>query len=189
MAMKLHELHPALVHFPLTLLPMSIGADAIGRITGNRRLMWLGERGIAAAALTGAVAGASGLIAQEEVNVEGETMDMLITHRNLNISAVGIMSAMAARRAQMDRPSLPYLLTGLAAIGAMTYSAYIGGTLVYQHGVGVELAGGTYEGGGPELTPENAGQVASAIGEGLSHGVQHLVKETAEGKLVPSMVK
>lgn len=189
MAMKLHEVHPSIVHFPLTLLPMSIAADTIGLITGNRRLMWLGKRGIAAAAVAGAAAGATGLIAQEEVNVEGETMDMLITHRNLNIGAVGAMSAMALARSQMDRPTLPYLLGGLATVGAAVYSAYLGGTLVYQHGVGVGPAGGTYEGGGPELTPANAGKVASAIGEGLSHGVQHLVKETAEGKIVPSLVE
>jgi len=187
MAMRLHEVHPSLVHFPLTLLPMAIGADAIGRITGNHRLMWLGKRGMAAAAVAGAAAGVTGLIAQEEVNVPGPARDMLITHRNLNIGAVGLMSAMAVRRAQMDRPSLPYLLGGLATIGAAVYSAYLGGTLVYQHGVGVGPAGGTYQGGGPELTPENAGRVAKAIGQGLGQGVKHIVEETAEGKLVPSM--
>lgn len=189
MAMKLHEVHPSLVHFPLTLLPMSIGADIIGRITGNERLMWLGKRGIAATAIAGAGAGATGLIAQEEVNVSGKTMDMLITHRNLNLAVVGLASVMAIQRARTRRPSLAYLLGGLAATGAAAYSAYLGGTLVYQHGVGVGPAGGTYEGGGPELKTENAGRVAKTIGQDLSQGVQHLVKETVEGKIVPAMTK
>jgi len=187
MAMKLHEVHPSLVHFPITLLPLAIGADAIGRLTGNQRLMWLGKRGIAAAAVAGAAAGATGLIAQEEVKATGRARDMLITHRNLNMATVAITSAMAVRRSQVTRPSLPYLLGGLAAVGATIYSAYLGGTLVYQHGVGVEPAGGLYQGGGPELKPRNVGRVAKAVGQGLGQGVKHVVEETAEGKIVPSM--
>lgn len=189
MAMRLHEVHPSIVHFPLTLLPLSIGADALGRLTGNERLMWLGKRGIAAAAVAGAAAGVMGLIAQEEVNASGPARDMLITHRNLNIAAVGVASGLAIQRAQTDRPSLGYLLAGFAATGAAIYSAYLGGTLVYQHGVGVAPAGGTYEGGGPELTPENVGRVATEIGRGIGQGVKHMAEETSEGKIVPSLAQ
>lgn len=187
MAMRLQEVHPALVHFPLALLPISIGADAIGRFTGNKRLMWLGKRGIAASAIAGVAAGVSGLIAQEEVNVSGPTMDMLITHRNLNLAVVAASSAMAIQRSRVERPSLPYLLGGLAAVSALAYSGYLGGELVYRHGVGVEPAGGLYEGGGPELTLDNAGRVAQAVGQGLQQGVTHLVQEVSEGKIVPSL--
>ena len=35
MPRRLQELHPALVHFPVTLLPVAIGADVIGRIAGS----------------------------------------------------------------------------------------------------------------------------------------------------------
>lgn len=27
MAVRLHEIHPAIVHFPLTVLPVAVGAD------------------------------------------------------------------------------------------------------------------------------------------------------------------
>lgn len=187
MAMRLQEVHPSLVHFPLTLLPMAIGADLIGKFTGNEKLHWVGKWGIAASAITGAVAGMAGMIAQEEVNVSGRTMDMLITHRNLNLAAVGVIGAMAVRRAQTREPGIPYLLGGLATLGVVLFSAYIGGELVYRHGVGVEPADGLWEGGGPELKLRNTGQVVRSAGKGLGMGFVHLGKEVAEGKIVPSL--
>lgn len=187
MAMRLQEVHPSLVHFPLTLVPLAVGADAIGRFTGNKKLTWLGRWGIAASAITGAVAGLAGLIAQEEVNVSGNTMDMLITHRNLNLAAVGAITALAFQRARVKEPSIGYLLGGFAALGVMVYSGYIGGELVYRHGVGVEPAGGLWEGGGPELTLKNTGEVVRTAGKGLGMGFVHLGKETAEGKLIPTL--
>jgi uncharacterized membrane protein len=189
MAMRLQEVHPALVHLPLTLLPLSIGADVVGRLTGDERLMWLGKRGIAAAAVAGVAAGVTGLIAQEEVNVSGPALDTLITHRTLNLAVVAATSAMAIERSRAERPGWAYLLGGLAALGTVAYSAYLGGKLVYEHGVGVEAAGGVGEGGSPELTLGNAGRVARTIGQDLRAGVRHLASETAEGKLVPSMVE
>lgn len=187
MAMRLQEVHPSLVHFPLTLLPLAVGADAIGRFTGNKKLTWLGKWGIAATAITGAVAGMAGLIAQEEVNVSGRTMDMLITHRNLNLAAVSAIGAMAVQRARVKEPSIPYLLGGMAALGVVLYSAYIGGELVYRHGVGVEPADGLWQGGGPELKLKNTGQVVRSAGKGLGMGFVHLGKETAQGKIVPTL--
>lgn len=187
MAMRLQEVHPSLVHFPLTLLPLSVGADAIGKFTGNKKLTWMGKWGIAASAITGLAAGLAGLVAQEEVNVSGRTMDMLITHRNLNLAAVGAIGALAMQRQRHKEPSIPYLLGGLAAMGVVIYSAYIGGELVYRHGVGVEPAGGLWEGGGPELKLKNAGQVVRSTGKGLGMGFVHLGKETAQGKIVPTL--
>lgn len=42
MAIRLHEIHPSVVHFPLALFPASVLADLAGRLTGNRALMRLG---------------------------------------------------------------------------------------------------------------------------------------------------
>src|SRR5690625_7478094 len=101
---------------------------------------------MAASAITGALAGLAGLIAQEEVNVSGKTMDMLITHRNLNLIGVGAVTALAIRRAREKEPSVPYLIAGGLALATIAYSSYIGGALVYRHGVGVEPAGGLWSG-------------------------------------------
>lgn len=59
---------------------------------------------------------------------------------------------------------------------------------MYKHGVGVKAAGGQYRENPPELG--EAGQNAAFAKDAavdLVHGVQHLGKETAEGKLLPSL--
>ena len=89
MAIRLHRMHPALVHLPITLLPLAICADLRGCIIGGKSLHSFGLKAIVLAA-AGAGAGAAavlGLIAGEEVNVEGDVRDMLMTHRNLNFAA------------------------------------------------------------------------------------------------------
>src|SRR5688500_10533173 len=99
MAIRLSEAHPALVHFPIALLPTAIAADAVGRATKNRDLLAVGRWGIGLAAASAAVAGIFGFIAQEEVNLEGRTLEILRTHRTLNIGALVAMTALAVVRA------------------------------------------------------------------------------------------
>ena len=185
MPMKLQEVHPALVHFPITLLPLAIGADFLGRVRRKRELRTIGRWGIAAAAVSGVVAGLFGLIAQEEVNVEGETKDLLITHRDLNLGAVAVMTALALRRAQQDRPSIAYLLAGLGTIATVTYSAYLGGHMVYAHGVAVENGAGLAE-AVPELRPSSTGAVARRAVRDLGSGLVHTGQEIARGELLPT---
>ena len=63
MAIRIHEMHPAIVHVPIAFLPVSVGADLLGQVAG------------------------------EEVNVEGRSRDMLMTHRNLNVVAMLAVTA------------------------------------------------------------------------------------------------
>ncbi len=186
MPMKLQEVHPALVHFPITLLPLAVGADLVGKVTRNRSLCTAGKWGIAAAAGTGLLAGLFGLIAQEEVNVEGSAKDMLITHRDLNLGAVATMGAMAVRRARREKASLPYLVLGLGLIGAVTYSAYLGGHMVYADGVGVEKAGGVAE-PVPSLGQDEPARIARRAARDLGSGALHTVQEIAQGEVLPSI--
>src|SRR5581483_11697623 len=113
----------SLIHFPLALLPLSIGADVLGRLTGNESLLDLGRKTMPLAAASGLVAGVAGLMAQTEVKAEGTAMDVLKTHRTLNLGLVAIAGAMAVQRARSEKPSGAYLGIGLAGIAAMMYSA------------------------------------------------------------------
>lgn len=187
MAMRLQELHPSLVHFPLALLPVTLAADVAARLTGNERLSWLGRWGMVASAASAAISGIAGLIAQEEVNVEGASLDTLITHRNLNLAVVGLTSGLAARRLGVERPGAGYLAAGVATLAALVYSGYLGGEVVYRYGAGVEPADGLYDGGGPEMTAANASRVVRSAARHLGQGVKHLAQETASGKLAPSL--
>jgi len=189
MAMKLHELHPSLVHFPLALLPLSIGADLLGRITGSESLLELGRQTMPLVATTGLVAGVAGLMAQTEVNAEGPAMDLLKTHRTLNLGLVAIAGAMAVRRARSDKPSAAYLALGLVGLGAMAYSAYLGGEMVYRQGVGVDAAEGVRtEPAVPEFTRKEAGNALRTAATDTAKGIQLTVEESAKGDLVPSLL-
>ncbi len=188
MPMRLAEVHPSVVHFPIALLPVAIGADAIGLATRSRDLLGAGKLGIVAATVGAAVAGVFGFIAQEEVNLEGSAPDVLVTHRTLNVMALGAMTAMATWRVTRKRPTLGYLLGGAALLGAVSYSAYLGGKLVYDHGAGVSKAHGLY-GESPELLPGNGLHAARTAIEHLGRGLAGAAKDLAKGRVAPALRK
>ena len=188
MAIRLQQMHPALVHLPVALLPLALGADLLGRATGNQALLSFGQKAICVAAVGALGAVASGLIAGEEVNVEGDSRAMLITHRNLNFLATLAATDMAIWRATHRRPSALYLGVGAAGVGIVAYTAYLGGKLVYDIGVGVEPAHGVYRADAPAL---RAGQVRAFVktaATDLVHGVQHMAQEVGKGQVVPTLV-
>lgn len=187
MAMQLQELHPALVHFPITMLPVSLATDAIGRRTGNQTLLEAGRLGIGMAAAGAAFAAVAGLLAQESSRFDDEAREMLVTHRTLNLGLIGLTTAMAIRRARRKEPSLRYLAAGLAGVGMMTYSAYLGGRMVYGHGVGVERAGAIRPGEAPEIAPNNVGEVARVSARHVASGLRDLAETSSRGEFVPAI--
>lgn len=187
MPMRLQELHPSLVHFPIALLPVAIGADLLGRLTGSKPLLEIGRRLIPLAAGAAALAAVAGLAAQEEVQVEGEALDALITHRNLNLALVATATAMAAWRSSRQRPTATYLGLGLAGAGVMTYTAYLGGHMVYEHGVGVSPANGVRAQDVPELRAGTLAAAGRTFARDVASGARMTVQEVSEGKLVPAI--
>ncbi len=187
MAMRLSEMHPALVHFPLTLLPVAVGTDTIGAITRNRRLYEVGRWSIVGAALATAVAGVFGLVAQEAVDVDEEGRSILKTHRSLNLGLFGALAAMSIIRARRREPRLGYLIAGLGAFTVAVFSAYLGGKLVYDHGAGVVRTRGlgvTDE----ELTLRNTVHAASQAARDLGRGVKHTAQDLKKGDIVPTLM-
>jgi uncharacterized membrane protein len=187
MAIRLEQMHPALVHLPIALLPLAVGADLIGAVTGNRSFLAFGRGAIAAAAVGAVASAASGLIAGEEVNVEGQTRDKLMTHRNLNAVVTFVASCMAIWRARHKKPNAAYFDAGLVGMGVLAYTAYLGGELVYESGVGVAPAHGVYRPDAPTMRADQMGEFAEAAATDLAHGVQHMAQELREGYFVPAI--
>ena len=190
MAIRLQEMHPFFVHFPIALLPLAVGADLVGLAIDNAPLQSFGEIAIVAAALGAVAAVVTGLIAGEEVlnAEEGRPRAMLQTHRTLNVIVMITMCAMAVWRPLLDAPSIAYLGVGIAAIIVILYTGYLGGKLVAEFGVGVEPAKGVWRADAPAL-----GRGRSVIafvkesGVDFGHGVKHLVQEVAAGKIIPTL--
>jgi uncharacterized membrane protein len=186
MSIRVHELHPALVHFPLVLAPVAFIADLFGRISGNRDMMKLGERLMPIAAASGAVSAASGLVAQGAVK-PGRAHDLLITHRNINAGLVGLLAVLALERRGKSQPGTGYLLASAAGLIGMAFTAYIGGEMVYHHGVGVQPAGGVRDEHDPELHYGELGQAArTAVGNAREAAVE-AVHHLREGKIAPAL--
>ena len=95
---------------------------------------------------------------------------------------------MAIWRAAHRRPSAVYLGVGAAGIGIVAYTAYLGGKLVFDTGVGVEPAHGVYRADAPALRAGQEGAFVKTAATDLVHGVQHMAQEAANGQVVPTLV-
>ncbi len=182
MAVRLREVHPVVVHAPIALLPLAVVADVLGRVTRRRSLREAGRHLMPVAAVGAAAAALTGLVAQHEVQADGRARDMLVTHRNVNLTVVGLTTLLATWRWRQRAPSSGYLALGLAGVGLLGYSAYLGTKMVYAHGVGVDAAGGIRPAGrtGPERG--NAAAVRTAAGDmlrGLTHAAAARVHRVA----------
>jgi uncharacterized membrane protein len=187
MAPRLNELHPSLVHFPIALIPVAIGADLLARVTGSRRLGEVGRLLMPVAAASAAVSAAAGLVAAVEVNAQGKAGDLLVTHRNMNLSLTAVSALMAAWRLGEEEAGTGYLALGLAGIGALSYSAYLGGKMVYEHGVGVKPADGLRDGDSPELAPGHLTEAASRAVADLKASIPPTIDDLKAGNLAPSL--
>ena len=137
MAMRVHEVHAAATHAPLVILPAAALVDLAASLSGDRRQARLGRKlwwlGVGAAAVTGM----AGLAASQEIKAEDErTEDMMWLHGAANFGILLGATAIALVRT-FRRPSVATAAIGLGACGVATYTAYLGGEMVYGHGVGV----------------------------------------------------
>ena len=137
MAMHVHEIHAASTHAPLVILPAAAIVDLMAVVTGDRRHRELGRKlwwlGVGA----GALAGISGMAASQEIKAEEtRSEDMMWLHGAANFAILLGATGIALWRS-FRRPSVASAAVGLGACGAALYTAYLGGEMVYAHGVGV----------------------------------------------------
>jgi uncharacterized membrane protein len=168
MAMRLQEVHPSLVHYPLAFQPLAVVTESLGYLTGGRRLRAAGRWATLLAAGSAVLAGAAGLIAQEEVVADTLTAVLL-----------------ASWRWRRKGPTPVSLGIGAVSLGVMAYSAYLGGKMVYEHGVGVERAGGVKPGRGKELWLGHLAEAADEVATELPAAVKHAAGDAARGEIVP----
>jgi uncharacterized membrane protein len=137
MGMHVHELHAASIHTPLVVLPAAALVDLAASLSGDRRQAGLGRKlwwlGVGA----GALAGVAGMAASQEIKADdARSEDMMWLHGAANFAILLSATGMAFWRS-FRRPSVGSAAIGLAACGAAMYTAYLGGEMVYAHGVGV----------------------------------------------------
>jgi uncharacterized membrane protein len=142
-AMMGSNIHPLLVHFPIALLTSFLAVEAWGmlfRKPGARRLasglLYLGAAGAVVTAGTG-------LIAAESVPHGAVVHDLMEWHMRAGLTVATLSAAMAIWRTAGGIPesvmarTLHLFLTLILAV-VLVLGADLGGTMVYQHGVGVK---------------------------------------------------
>ncbi|MFP2962281.1 DUF2231 domain-containing protein [Myxococcus sp. 1LA] len=152
--MMLHELHPALVHMPLALLPTAAVADLISVSTGDNAWARVARRIWVAGTVGGIFAGVAGLAASQEVRLDApRARDMTFVHGLGN--ATVLLGALGVTVWRLRRePSSATVALGLGACGLALYTATLGGKLVYELGVGQPDATG--KGTSPALLTRDA---------------------------------
>lgn len=169
MPMRTHELHPSVVHFPLVLLPTTALVDLLAAVRPfDRRLDRVGRRLWWTTAGGALLVGLTGMAASQEIGAQDRrAQDVMFLHGIGNFGLVLAAFGVATWRAR-HRASLTSAFAGLAASAASAYTAYLGGELVYAHGVGVRPLGGVAAETPPLLSAAAPARLARDAGRGLA---------------------
>lgn len=175
MAFRIHEIHPALVHAPLALLPTAAAIDAAAVIADRAEGDWarLASRLWAIGASSGLLAGIAGLAASQEVKGDEEGRRRMAVHGMLNLGVIGAAAGLAVYRSAR-RPGFVTALLGLGACAVAVYTAYLGGDIVYAHRMGAWPSG---VGDSPKLLSSRA---APVFGQHALKGLKWLVDQGRE---------
>jgi uncharacterized membrane protein len=138
--------HPILIHFPIALLTLGAAADLTGVLLDRpewTRAGWYALLAGAPLAIAAAVTGLLAALGTGELDAAVE--DLLNLHGTLVTGSVVLVTLLFVVRFPW-RPGLPprrglYAVALVAAAGLLVAGAYLGGELVYVHGVGVGRAG------------------------------------------------
>lgn len=137
-----HPLHPLLVHFPIALWGMSFVFDLLSLKLGPA-MVEAARYNVLGGIIAAVVAGLTGVLDYFTHLRPGSPARRIGRyHAALNGLALGLFSASLILRWQLKgapvTPRLPIVLSavGVAVLGI---SGYLGGVMVYNHGVGVDL--------------------------------------------------
>lgn len=141
----MRPVHPISVHFPIALLFLSVAADLVAFFTGSAPLRDTGWWALFGAALGGVVAVAAGLYDMRRASLQEEVHERVHEHMKVGLALlVAIIGLTVWRWTIYSRPELPvsaiYLDVALLTMGLAGFQGWLGGELVYSHGVFVERA-------------------------------------------------
>ncbi|HPN80261.1 DUF2231 domain-containing protein [Dokdonella sp.] len=135
-----HPLHPALVHFPIATWSLATLADLAGLAWGEPAWRWSGVL-MAVGTLTALVAMAAGFI--DFLKLAADHPAATDAQRHLRWETVAWCCYAASLLLRLDgstlaAPDLIGIGLGAAGFASLCVAGWLGGKLVYAHGVGVD---------------------------------------------------
>jgi uncharacterized membrane protein len=135
------EAHPATVHFPIAFLLGGVALDLYAWWRGRVDLARVATGLVAAGVVTGAVAGATGALAFFTVPAHtAEAHRLMYWHLGLMAGAVVVFLGIVVARRREERPTVWVRALGLFGVLVLLVGAYLGGSIVYRGGAGVDPA-------------------------------------------------
>ncbi|HVG32134.1 MAG TPA: DUF2231 domain-containing protein [Pyrinomonadaceae bacterium] len=137
-----HPVHPMLIPFPLALWVFSFISDVLYLLLDDGLWLVVAKYTLAGGIIGGLLAAVPGLIDWLALKSK-EVKRIADWHARLNIIALLIFAASLYLRTRYGRPlvnsslTIPILLSGLGVI-LISVSGWLGGSLSYDHGVGVK---------------------------------------------------
>lgn len=134
-----HPIHPMLVGFPIACWVLSVVADLYAAYTDQ--LHYFGYYLAAAGCVTALLAAIPGFMDLFGAIPAGHPARSTgWRHAILNLVVLGLFAASVALRPEPAYMSYPAYVTAIAGVVVLAISGWLGGTLVYDHHVGVPEA-------------------------------------------------
>lgn len=137
-----HPLHPAVVHLPIALWLGALVFDVLTLAgVGGNHLVRTSYWGIFLGLASLAIVVPAGIAEWTQIKRERPAWTLALWHMILNVTVAAVLAVSLYFRSgdayYADRVPMMAFLLNLAANGVLMVSGYIGGRMVYHHGVGV----------------------------------------------------
>jgi uncharacterized membrane protein len=137
-----HPIHPMLLPFPLALWVFSFICDVIYLLTADGIWELVAKVTLAGGIIGGVLAAVPGII--DWLAIQSREIKRIANwHARLNVIALVIFAVSFYLRIKYGRPlvggslTIPILLSGIGVL-LISVSGWLGGSLAYEHGVGVK---------------------------------------------------
>lgn len=135
-----HPVHPLLIVFPVGLLIFSLLCDLIALLSADAQTWYTVALYTMVGGFVGAlIAAVPGFIDFLSIT-DDRVRKIAIMHMACNLIAVTLYAVNIWLRVSGSDPSGTPLLLSLIGVGLLGVSGWLGGAMVYRHGVGVNAA-------------------------------------------------
>jgi uncharacterized membrane protein len=139
------RLHAAVNDLPAALLPMAVIFEGLGMVMKRESLRAAGFWCLVAGVVGGGVAILAGEMAEDVVAHGDASHAIMETHETFAIVVTVLFGLLAVwrilRRNRMTGPEQgSFIAAGAIGIGILLYTAKLGGSLVFEHALGVDSA-------------------------------------------------